>query len=172
MVSHWRPGQSAAVQQVPLRHWPLQQTLPLPHCWFVVQGEHRWLRQTGFAGSVHSAVAQQSPETHLPLQQSCPAGQGCAASQAGQHFVPVLQPLLLMLPFGIVVRQNFAPEVLAPLRLAPLRSASIRQALLRLARVKLAPLASAPLRLAPLRLQLLQLTFSRAVEPLKSQLAR
>ena len=93
--------------------------------------------------------------------------------QVWQHFVLLLQPVLLMLPLGILVRQKMAPLrlVLAAI-VAPLRSASTKQTRLRFALVKLAPLASARSRLELLRLQLVQLTFSSALEPVKSHFAR
>ena len=93
--------------------------------------------------------------------------------QVWQHFVLLLQPVLLMLPLGMIVRQKMAPLrfVLAAI-VAPVRSASTRQTRLRLALVKLAPLALALSRLESLRLQLVQLTFSSALEPVKRQLAR
>ena len=75
------------------------------------------------------------------------------STQVGQHLVLLEQPLLLVLPFGIVVRQKIAPSRLVlALIVAPVRSASTRQTLLRLALVKLAPLASARSRLESARL--------------------
>ena len=93
--------------------------------------------------------------------------------QVGQQLVDLAQPLLLMLPLGIVVRQNTALLVsVLDAMAAPVRLASTRHAPLRLAWVKFAPRALAPRKLAAERLHLLQLTPFRVLEAPKSHFAR
>jgi hypothetical protein len=165
------PPQSAASQH-PLQA-PSQQLGVWPEQW--VSSQHAWQlpphRCGLLAGQAHTPSWQVAPPQHapaIPLPHARPKSR-----QVGQQAVPLLQPLLLMLPFGIVVRQKTAPLVFVlRLILAPRRSASTRHALPRLAPPKLAPLASACFRLAPERLQLVQLTFFSAVVLPKSHFAR
>jgi hypothetical protein len=64
--------QSPLPQQLPVKHCPPQQRLPLPaveHAVLLVQSLQKWLVQMGTRASVHSAVVQQLPKTHCPSQQ-------------------------------------------------------------------------------------------------------
>jgi hypothetical protein len=65
--------QSGLPQQLPVTHWPLQQTLPAPHSWLVEQPPQTWFVQIGLRGSVQSGLPQQSPVTHWPPQQTFPS---------------------------------------------------------------------------------------------------
>jgi hypothetical protein len=114
-------------------HWPPQQTSSAPHWVSAVQGEQVFLIQSGLAGSVHCASVQQSPATHRPLQQTWSVRQGLLSSHVGQHLAPRLQPALLMLPSGMVVRQKMAAPVLTPATDMSRRVASTKQVLSRLA---------------------------------------
>jgi hypothetical protein len=142
---------SPSQQRVSEMHPPWQQPIPLPHCRFVVHGEHRLRTQNGASGSVHSPSSQQSPLRQRPSQHNSLASHGCAASHVGQHEFPRSQPELSS-PVSVWVRHKMALLVLALPNLAPRTSASTRQVLSRLAPEKFAFVNIAPAKLAPRRL--------------------
>jgi hypothetical protein len=67
VVWHW-----LFVQQMPVKHDPLQQTLPAPHWASVEQTPHVLFVQIG-VGLAHCSLLQQVPVKHCPLQQTSPA---------------------------------------------------------------------------------------------------
>lgn len=68
---------------MPVEHWPLQQTLPVPHCWLLVQAPQVWLVQIGLSAGQVSLV-QQSPAKHWPEQQTLPLPHCWLVEQASQ----------------------------------------------------------------------------------------
>jgi hypothetical protein len=175
------PAQQVLAQQIPLEQSPLaQQPRQTPSQQRGVSppqppsSQHPLQtppQSTGLsAGQAQTPWIQRAPPQHPP-----PSGppQGPPISwQVGQQRVRLLQPELLIVPFGIVVRQKIAPLVLTLPKFAPLKSASTRQALPRFALLRLAPDALAPFRFAPERLQLVQTAPWRSVELLRSHMAR
>jgi hypothetical protein len=66
-------AQSVFAQQMPVKHCPLQHTLPDPHWSLVEHAPQTWFVQIGLLGSVQSGLPQQLPVKHWPPQQTVPA---------------------------------------------------------------------------------------------------
>ena len=95
---------------------------------------------------------------------------GRAERRSDSNWWRLLQPLLLIVPSGLTVRQKMAPEVcVVPLMTAPRRLASTRHAPLSWAPVKLAPRPSILRKFVLLSCVPVKFALRKAVELAKSQ---